>query len=296
LISPGNYDWNTVDGSKYKQSFTLSIIPDSGKQIRILPQIGYAFNRKALFWSVDNQFTNLFWNHNRVKIGFGKLSRDFKPEGTAITPDLNSISAWFFAKNYKKLYETSFAELSISQRVAKNLHVNTLVEYNHFVPLKNHTTYNLSDKREYEPNIPFNFSEDHPALQRQKSFVYGLSLDYTRNQRKPWLEQSAFLLISDFYKVGISYKQGLPGVLSSVSDFSRIDVQFHQQANLTPGAGIDWHINAGNFLHASRLHFSQYSHFLTAETPCFTQSLYPHLSAPERLPALNPAKLSQCRG
>ena len=244
-----------------------SIIPDSGKQIRILPEIGYAFNRKALFWSIGNQFTNLIWNHSQFKIDFGKTSRDFKPEASGIHPELNSLSSWFFAKNYMKLYETSFLELNITQQVAKNLNITSLVEYNHFIPLKNHTSYKLSDNREYEPNVPLGFAEDHPALLQQKSFVYGLSASYRRNQKKPWLEQSGFLFISDFYNLSLSYKQGVPNMFSSESDFSRIDFQFHQQANISPGAGIDWHIDAGTFLHANRLHFSQYKHFRTAESP-----------------------------
>ncbi len=267
LISPENYDFNTADGSKYKQGFHFSIIPDSGKQITVIPEVGYAFSRKALFWSVENQFTNLLWNHNQVGLDFGKLSRDYKPEGTGVSSSLNSMSAWFFAKNYKKLYETSFVEMSVSQRATKDLHVNAMVEYNHFVPLKNHATYNFSDKKDYEPNVPYGFAEDHPALLQQKSFVFGASVNYRRVQRKPWLEQSAFLLISDFYNLGLSYRQGVRNVLSSESDFSLIEVQFHQQANLSPVAGIEWQVTAGTFIHANQLHFSQYRHFNTAETP-----------------------------
>ncbi len=267
LIDPGNFGFNTVDGYKYKQSFNFRIRPDSGKFIRIIPEIGYAFNRKALFWSVKNQFTNVFLNHNRLGIDFGKMSRDFKPETTGISPQLNSISSWLFAKNYMKLYETSFVGMNMTQRMARNLNVNLLIEYNRFVPLKNHTTYKLSDNREYELNVPLDFTKDHPALVQQNSFTYGISAGYRRYQRKPWLEKSGFLLISDYYNLRFSYKQGIQNVFSSVSDFSRVEAQFHQQANLSPGAGIDWQITAGTFIHANQLHFSQYRHFLTAESP-----------------------------
>ncbi len=267
LIAAQNLDFNTADGYKYKQAFRITLFPDSGKRIRVNPEIGYAFNRRALFWSVRNQFTNILWNQSRLDLGFGKISRDYKPEELAVHSGLNSLSSWLFAKNYKKLYETSFLELGISQKLTKNLSASAVIEYNRFTPLRNHVTYGLSKEKAFEPNLPAGFSENSPALLQQKSIVYGASLNYRRYQDKPWLEKSGFLFMSDFYNFRLSYKQGVPDVLSSEADFSRVEVEFNQQANLSPGTGIDWKINAGTFIRTNQLHFSQYKHFATAESP-----------------------------
>ena len=79
LISPENFDFNTVDGYKYKQHFQLRLNPDSGKYIYVVPEIGFAFNRKAVFGSLNSRFRNIFLNGNTFQIGFGKESRNFKP-------------------------------------------------------------------------------------------------------------------------------------------------------------------------------------------------------------------------
>jgi hypothetical protein len=267
LIAPGNYDFNVVDGYKYKQKLRFRANPDSGKFIYVVPELGYAFHRKALFWQVENQFRNVFWTNSRLNIDFGKVSRDFKPAGLGISPILNSASSWFFAKNYMKLYETSFVKLNASQRVARNLNILPALEYNHFRPLENHAVYKLSDKKEYEPNIPLGLEAGSHALMQQKSFVYGMSAVYRKTQRKPWLEKSGFLFISDFYNFQIGYRQGIKNVFSSESDFSHLNFRFNQQANISPVAGIDWKLNAGTFFHANQMHFSQYKHFATAEIP-----------------------------
>jgi hypothetical protein len=65
-------------------------------------------------------------------------------------------------------------------------------------------------------------------------------------------------------------------VFSSVSDFSYIDFSYHQQANISPSAGIDLHASAGYFFNQRQMHFSQFRHFKTNEIPFllnfFTQS------------------------
>ena len=265
LISPENFDFNAVDGYKYKQRFELRLNPDSGKYIYVNPEIGYAINRKAVFGSITSRFRNILGSGNTFGFALGKESRDFKPTQLGIQPALNSISTWFFAENYMKLYETEFVKLNILQRIKKNFTFSTIVEYNQFFPLQNNHSYTLSNKREYSPNIPLGFSEDNPALQQQKSFAYTLGLNYRKRQRKPWLEESPFLFMSDFYTFNLTFKQGVKDILSSVSDFSQIDFIFRQQANISPSAGIDWKVNAGYFFNADQMHFSQFKHFNTSE-------------------------------
>lgn len=267
LISPNNFDFNTVDGYKYRQKFELRINPDSGKYINITPEMGYAINRKAVFGSLTSQFRNILGSGSTIGFAVGKESRDFKPAQLGIQPALNTISSWFFAENYMKLYETEFLKFNFSQRIKKDFTISAIAEYNHFFPLQNNVSYLLNKKSEYSPNIPKGFSEESPELQNQKSFVYAVGLNYRKRQRKPWLEQSPFLFISDFYAINLQFKQGVKNVFSSVSDFNQIDFRVQQQANISPSTGIDWIINAGYFFNSNQMHFSQFKHFNTSEIP-----------------------------
>jgi hypothetical protein len=272
LLNPSNYGFNTVDGSMFRQRFNIRIRPDSGQVIQFLPEAGYAIGRKAFFWNVSTRLNGILMKNNSFRFDVGRMSRDFKPEGMGISPALNSTSAWFFAENYMKLYETSFAAISMNQRINRRFSLQANLDFNDFSPLENNTSYRLSDKKEYSPNIPWGLEENSRFLTRQKSVVYGLAARYRKVQRKPWLEKSGFLMISDFYSLGLRYEQGIPGVLSTVSNFSHLGLTVNQQANLSPGAGIDWQLNTGTFLHADQLHFSQFKHFSTAEIPIPFQS------------------------
>ena len=266
LINTDNFDFNAVDGYKYKQILQFRFIPDSARYIYIDPEIGYAFNRKAWFGSLRMRFINIVGYGNQINLSGGKLSRDFKGEN-GIHPALNSISTWFFAENYMRLYETGFLKMNVSQKLNKNWNADLGLAYNHFYPLENNASYVLSDKKGFAPNLPGGLTEDSPSLQEQKSFAWSAGLEYYKRLRKPWLQESPFLFMGDFYRAKLTFKQGVDGVFSSVSDYSQVDFSFHQQANISPTTGIEWSLTAGYFFKADQLHFSEYKHFMTSEIP-----------------------------
>ena len=266
LFSLENFDFNAVDGYKYKQSFQFRFDTDSARYIYLTPEIGYAFNRKALFGSMSLRLYNTLGYGNQTEIKGGKLSRDFKSE-YGIDPNLNAISTWFFAENYMKLYETAFLRMSTTQRLNSNFSIGANIGYNHFYPLENHASYLLNDNKDFEPNVPGGRTVDNPELREQKSFAYSAGVSYYKRFRKPWLQESPFLFLSDFASARLYYKQGLKGIFSSVSKYSQIDFTLHHQANISPTAGIDWKINLGYFLNNDQMHFSEYKHFQTSEIP-----------------------------
>ena len=267
LISTENFDYNAVDGYKYKQALRWRIYPDSGKFISIFPTVGYAFNRKAVFGSLETSFRNIFWKNGTVSVNAGKLSSDFKSLETGIHPALNAISTWFFAANYMRLYENTYLNLNLNQQIKQGFNIFGNVGYHYFQPLENNTKYVINDQREFAPNIPKGLTEASSELQQQKSFKYSVGFNYRKRQRKPWLQESPFLFLNDYYIIRLEYTQGIKNVFSSVSDFSHIDFTFHHQANISPSAGIDWQINTGYFFKADQIHFSQFKHFKTAEIP-----------------------------
>ncbi|GAB1452104.1 hypothetical protein MASR2M47_21600 [Draconibacterium sp.] len=97
--------------------------------------------------------------------------------------------------------------------------------------------------------------------------MYTVGANYYVRQRKPWLQESPFIFIKDFYNFRLQYKQGVQNVFNSVSKFSQIDFSYHQQANISPAAGIDLYANAGYFFNADQMHFSQFQHFKTNQIP-----------------------------
>jgi hypothetical protein len=267
LLSFKNFDFNAVDGYKYRQKMELDFRLGSEKRIGINPEIGYAFNRNTIFGSVNSTFRNIFWKGGTIQFGFGKESRDFKTSPPGIQPILNAASTWFFAENYMKLFETGFLKLQVSHRVKEKFTFSASTEYNNFKPLDNNTEYIFSKGKDFSSNLPQNFNFESPEIVAQKSLMYTIGVNYYKRQRKPWLQESPFIFIKDFYTFNLQWKQGVKNIFSSASDFSQINFNFHQQANISPSAGIDLRLNAGHFFNSNQMHFSQFQHFRTNEIP-----------------------------
>jgi hypothetical protein len=267
LLSFKNFDFNAVDGYKYRQKMELDFRLGSEKRIGITPEIGYAFNRNTIFGSVNSTFRNIFWKGGTIQFGFGKESRDFKTSPPGIQPILNAASTWFFAENYMKLFETGFLKLQVSHRVKEKFTFSASTEYNNFKPLDNNTEYIFSKGKDFSSNLPQNFNFESPEIVAQKSLMYTIGVNYYKRQRKPWLQESPFIFIKDFYTFNLQWKQGVKNIFSSASDFSQINFNFHQQANISPSAGIDLRLNAGHFFNSNQMHFSQFQHFRTNEIP-----------------------------
>jgi len=267
LFSFKNFDFNAVDGYKYRQKFELDFRLEKGKQILITSELGFAFNRKAIFGSVNSNFRNIFWKSGTVQFGFGKESRDFKTSPPGIQPILNAASTWFFAENYMKLFETGFLKLQVSHRFKEKFTFSASTEYNDFKLLDNNAVYIFSNEKEFSSNLPQDFNFESPEIAAQKSLMYTVGVNYYKRQRKPWLQESPFIFIKDFYTFNLQWKQGVKDIFSSVSDFSQIDFSYHQQANISPSAGIDLRVNAGHYFNTSQMHFSQFQHFRTNEIP-----------------------------
>jgi hypothetical protein len=166
-----------------------------------------------------------------------------------------------------RLYETSFAGLHVSQQVTNRITLYSGAAYNQFEPLKNSANYLFSAEKEFTPNLPHGFTETSAEIQAQKSFTYTVGANYYLRLHKPWLQESPFIFIKDFYNFRLEFKQGVQNVFNSVSKFSQIDFSYHQQANISPAAGIDLYANAGYFFNADQMHFSQFHHFKTNQIP-----------------------------
>ena len=166
-----------------------------------------------------------------------------------------------------KLYETAFLKLQVSHRFKEKFTLFTLAEYNDFRPLDNNAGYIFSKEKKFSSNLPQDFNFESPEIAAQKSLMYTVSANYYRRQRKPWLQESPFIFIKDFYTFNLQWKQGVKDIFSSVSDFSQLDFSYHQQANISPSAGIDVRVNAGHFFNTGQMHFSQFQHFSTNEIP-----------------------------
>ena len=268
LIGLDKLGFNTVDGWTYKQEFSIKKVFSPGKEFGIYPEIGYAFNRKALLWNIHNSFSYAPLKRASFFLDLGQRSSDFNPEN-GISRSLNSISSLVFRYNYIRLYEESYFKIGNNIDLANGLRLSVSAKYAEQQHLENSTDYSFFfvENRDYEDNQPENIHLTNYPLENQESFVFSLGLTYTPYYYYRIRKGVKYLVSSDYPTFHIEYKKGIPGAFNSRVDFDFIEGQISQSKDLGLFSDIDWSIGAGVFINNKNLHFADFKHFNTQEIP-----------------------------
>ncbi len=268
LIGLDKLSFNTVDGWAYKQEFSIKKVFSSGKEFGIYPEIGYAFNRKSLMWNIHNSFSYAPLKRAGFFLDFGQRSSDYNSE-YGINRTLNSISSLFFRYNFLRLYEESYFKTGNNIDLSNGLQLSASVKYAERKHLENSTDYSFFfvDDRDYEDNQPENFHLTNYPLDDQESFVFSLGLSYTPDYYYKISKGVKYMVSSDYPTFRIEYKKSIPGVYNSQADFDFFEGQISQSKDLGIFSNLDWSIRAGGFITKKNLHFADFKHFNTQETP-----------------------------
>ncbi len=268
LIGLDKFEFNTVDGFVYKQRFSIRKDIAAGHQYVMEPEIGYAFNREAVLWKVDNTLTYSPMKRGRLYFNIGKTSADFNPD-FGIDRTLNTISSLFFRYNYLRLYEESYVRVSNRIDLTNGLVLTISMNYADRIHLENSTDYSFFFKNEwdYEDNVPDNpYLTEYP-LEDQKSFVVGLGLSYTPRNYYRIRNGVKRMGGSDYPTFRIEYRKGLPDFFESKADFGFLEAGASKVHDLGMFSDLSWSIGGGTFLGRENIHFADFKHFNTQEIP-----------------------------
>lgn len=268
LIGLDKFEFNTVDGFVYKQRFSVNKNIATGHQFTMEPEIGYAFNRKAILWKVDNTLTYSPMNRGRLYIHVGKNSADFNPD-YGMDRTLNTVSSLVFRYNYLRLYEEFYTRIRNRIDIANGLVLILSISYADRVHLENSTDYSFffKNKWDYEENVPDNPCLEEYPLNDQTSFVFGAGLSYTPRNYYRIRNGVKRMAGSDYPTFRLEYRRGLPGFFESGADFGFLEAGASKYHDLGMFSDLTWSVAGGAFLTCKNIHLADFKHFNTKEIP-----------------------------
>jgi hypothetical protein len=266
LLQPDQFSFNTVDGFRYGLSSTLSLKLDSAGRLNITPWVGYAFNRKALMWSVTSQLTYLPKKGGTLGISVGEQSKDFSQDD-GMPVFMNSLYSLFLRKNYEKLYNSKYLEFQHKIKVLKTFQLNTNVLYERINELDNHSDFSFFYKnaRAYTPNIPANNSYESLNGEFFRNFIVSNTIAYTP-RRKPNFEQIQRYR-GALPTFTLSYDVGLKGILNSNSNFQKLSLGVRHEMWLSRDRNIEYKLKGTYWLTSENAYFSSFSHVKSYDLP-----------------------------
>ncbi|MEM8908053.1 MAG: DUF5686 family protein, partial [Bacteroidota bacterium] len=264
--------FNTVEG--YSFQYGMGFRKDFKREEKGANQrwflesdIRYGFSREKFNYRLTSGYDfGRRGKRGKLRLQGGKYLFQYNAD-RPIHPFINSVWSLLFERNYMKLYEKDFVDLTYQQQLAPNFSADAGIEWSDRNTVMNNTThvYFDQDDRLYTSNIPESLETDaafpeHQALVARFGFSTRPWLRYRiRNDRKYVIEDSSPTL---FFK----YRQGIQDALGSDVGFSHFETGFRHELKIGIRGKLDIKAQAGFFLNEDEAFFPDYQHFAGNQT------------------------------
>ncbi len=249
--------WNSTIGMSYFKSLN-----ETGKWMNLGANVNYGFSDKKTRPTV---FFGYKWdNITRPILRFsgGVTTRQFN--GTnPISAMWNTINSTYFERNYMKIYEKTFANVSFSRELTNGFRFNGSLEYADRKPLVNTTNYSAKNytDRVYTSNDPLNSTNFSPSFTPHK--IWTLNVGTTINFGTKYMSypDRKFTVYNNKYpSIYVGYRKTF-GSDNSQNNSDYVFTQLRQNFSLGNLGTTKYRIKAGVFLEKKNIAFMDYAHF-----------------------------------
>ena len=246
---------------------------------------GYVLNTGAIFryrknrydwWEIDPTWRYSLTQKRSmgmVKIRWKTQKEDFSISGgtfvsqynvdTPIAFDLNSLSTLLLKKNYVKIFEKDFINLSFNNRFSNTLGIKTSIEWARRYPLQNTIDHSWIDfgNAEYIPNFPVNQEIGATEFKTNDAFIASFQVNYRPFLKKQYRNNIRSVDFSSSPLITFKYRGAIPKVFNSQIDFHTIELGITHNFPLSINANFNYIAQIGTFLSAKNMTFADFKHF-----------------------------------
>ncbi|MFT5761566.1 MAG: hypothetical protein ACI8WA_000683 [Polaribacter sp.] len=249
--------WNSTIGMSYFKELN-----EAGKWINVGTNFNYGFSDKKLR---PTAFFGYKWNNiSRPILRFsgGVTTRQFNG-ANPISSFWNTLNSIYFERNYMKIYEKTFANVSFSRELTNGFRFNGSLEFADRKPLVNTTNYSAKNiaNREYSSNDPQNAANFSPSFMPHK--IWTLNLGTTINFGTKYLSypDRKFTVYNDKYpSIYVGYRKTF-GATNNQLNSDYVFTQLRQNFSLRNLGNTKYRIKGGLFLEQKNIAFMDYAHF-----------------------------------
>jgi len=249
--------WNSTDGMSY-----FKTLNETGKWINFGSNFNYGFSDKKLR---PTAFFGFKWNNITrpiLRFSGGVTTRQFNSQNP-ISSFYNTINSIYFERNYKKIYEKTYANVSFSREITNGFRFNSSLEFADRKPLFNTTSYSAKniENREYSSNNPKGPINNTSSFSQHK--IWTLNLGTTINFGTKYLSypDRKFTVYNNKYpSLYIGYRKTF-GSGNSENHSDYVFTQLRQSFSLGNLGNSKYRIKGGVFLTQKDIPFMDYAHF-----------------------------------
>jgi len=258
-----NLNFNTVQGWNSAVGITyFKRLNDTGKWMRAKANFSYGFSDKK--FRPKAHVTYKWDNLSRpiLQVSAGVTTPQFNAK-KPISSFWNSISSTFFERNYMKIYEKTFANISFSKELFNGFRMNSSLEFANRKPLVNTTNYSSINVKEvmYTSNNPQDPTAFLPSFNAHKIWTFQVGANIRFGQKYlSYPDRKSNVSSPAYPSVYIGYKK-LFGADDSQKNSDVLYTQLNQNISLGSFGSFKYKAKGGVFLEQKDISFIDYAHF-----------------------------------
>lgn len=273
LVNPLLLSYSKSNGFSYRQEFKYNRLFAGDRLLRVVPKLGYNFNRKEFYWSVSSDF--YYWPRKRaalhVNVGNGNriYSSDVLDDLKAIPDsifDFDQIHLDYFKDLYLHVRHSWEIVNGLTLDVGLSMHRRTEVERSRFVLLYPDVPNVMSAGPlpvypGFDPSVLKKFRHSY------NSFAPRVRLTWTPGQYYYMNGDRKVNLRSKYPTVSLDWERGISGVIKSTGKYERIEVDYQHNIPLGLMRDIYYRLGWGAFTNQRELYFVDFVNLARSNLP-----------------------------
>ncbi|RKE95106.1 DUF5686 and carboxypeptidase regulatory-like domain-containing protein [Ichthyenterobacterium magnum] len=251
--------WNGNIGAYYRKGLD----EDYKRYISLRGTVNYGFSDKRLRGSISTTYKFNDINNPYLTLSAGVTTQQFNASNP-ISKAYNTSFSLFAEKNYIKIYDKAFAQVSYSNELFNGFRLYSTLAYERRKALFNTTdqAWYPQDDRNYTSNNPLDETAYGIAPFKTHNIVK-LNLSTRINFAQNYLSypDSKYNIPNGKYPtLFLGYEKGFSASNSNY-DFDQVKVRLRQSFNVADKGRLQYNIRAGKFFNADDIAFMDYQHF-----------------------------------
>ncbi len=257
--APLDFNYNTVEGYVLNTGTIFRYRKNRYDWWEIDPTLRYSLTQKRSMGMVK-----IRWKTQKedFSVSGGKFVSQYNVD-TPIAFDLNSLSTLLLKKNYVKIYEKDFINLSYNDRFSNTFGVRTSVEWARRYPLQNTIDHSWIDfgNAEYIPNFPANKETGSTEFKTNDAFIASFQLNYRPFLKKQYRNNIRYVDFASSPFFTFKYRGAIPKIFGSQMDFHTIEFAITHNFPLSINTNFNYIAQAGTFINTNNMTFADFKHF-----------------------------------
>ena len=254
-----DFNFNTVEGFVYNTGALFRYRRNRYDWFEIDPTWRYSVTQNRSMGMLK-----LRWKTQKeeISVSGGEFISQYNVD-TPVALDLNSLSTLLLKKNFVKIYEKDFVNISFNDRFSNTLGIKTSLEWARRYPLENTTNYywiNFAGDA-YLPNFPQNQEIGKTNFSTNDAFLVSFQLNYRPTLKKQYRNNIRYVDFSSSPLITFKYRGAIPKLFGSEMDYHTIELGITHNFPLSINTNFNYIAQVGTFLSANKMTFADYKHF-----------------------------------